>query len=677
MRSSASLAIAGLMLSLAASAQDPIPRWQTITAGDEASQLVKLDFDGDGRRDIAVLAYAPFPVVRIFGTTHGGWLQKQVLTARYPGHSTRRLAGWDTPAGPRLAFIAGDGGAIEFGDWPLRELRRFAGAFDVTDAEAGDIDADGVPELLVSGPQGLVAIDTVTLQPEWTLPSAGGTALAQLDADAALEIILAGTGQVIDGATRLVEWDYPDPFGVRIAAGRFGEGGEVEFAGSATDRVVFYRAEPYSPVWEHPSAAVSISAVDVDADGLDELLFSNWFGDVRLLDPRSRQVVREWIQIAPAARDVDFNDFHGDGTRELIVAGGSENAFRVVAASGATLFTHPYVRSPFLATVQADVDQDGRTEVLIASAEGPATLRVLDAASGKLEWEMSGDCCMAGDPLFLAVRSVLVGQLDADPSREIVLVGAEDARVVVIDAATRSVQSRVGTYAAGPFLGHRAGGAALADLDGDGVDDLVLGTWTGNHATGARLRVLPAGRMDGAWETVGLGTPYGYLVDVLAIQSDADAALEIVAVLQEGLRAFDADTRLLDWSLPVPVAAIAHDAVRGELFIADGSKITVYSDSTRAFARDFDLAFAPQAMTVLPGDDLVAILDASLCRLDAHTGAEHGRLDFVGPPSTYGLSRLNVSEGLHGWHVVTSTELGHGRHEFLREPFVFHDGFGD
>ena len=89
-----------------------------------------------------------------------------------------------------------------------------------------------------------------------------------------------------------------------------------------------------------------------------------------------------------------------------------------------------------------------------------------------------------------------------------------------------------------------------------------------------------------------MGFPAEPIKRVFALQSDADAAKELVAVMPTGLRAFDASTGALDWSydLPVSAAAVLTSASgTPHVLIAYGTTLTRLDAATRTVVATYNL----------------------------------------------------------------------------------------
>ncbi len=162
----------------------------------------------------------------------------------------------------------------------------------VAGTAVGDLDHDGIAELVaVIGNQTQV-LNLSDGQFQGPCRQLAKTLLANLDADSALEIALAGTpGLIYDGVTRQLDWSYPDGFGSYLAAGRIGSGGTVGSAG-ALDWGYFttFQGTPWSPVWDFSVFDIDAVAVaNLDGTGSDEFVQGDGhWGSINIIDAQTR-----------------------------------------------------------------------------------------------------------------------------------------------------------------------------------------------------------------------------------------------------------------------------------------------------------------------------------------------------------------------------------------------------
>ncbi len=183
-----------------------------------------------------------------------------------------------------------------------------------------------------------------------------------------------------------------------------------------------------------------------------------------------------------------------DGTGELAIVFGTyfndEHLYAVRAKDGVVLWRFKSEGGPFDASVAlADLNGDGKIEVLAADSS-TGTLFCLNGA-GHVNWKVKLPNSTDSPPS--------VADLDGDGTPEIVVgtmsLADKHGRVVVLDSKTRAEKWNV------KIPGHVQSEPALVDLNGDMILDVIVTTWRGDksvHALDGRDgRELWRHKMDG------------------------------------------------------------------------------------------------------------------------------------------------------------------------------------
>jgi subtilisin family serine protease len=258
-----------------------------------------------------------------------------------------------------------------------------------------------------------------------------------------------------------------------------------------------------------------LTAIDVDGNGAKDLLIG-YGTSVNVLDHTGRSLAG-WpqsvdptaqgalVQNGPAAGDLD-----GDGSPEIAAINNLGNVF-VWDASGALRPGWPRrLHTGGGSVVIEDLDGDGRPEIVTASNN----LGVWDANGvARPGWPRNVLGALLAPPA--------IGDLDGNGTREIVTVQASPRRLVVYgsDGAILSGWPQnfdpTGTSSWSPAA------PALADLDGDGKLEIVIGSADGRmlafHSNGAPLLGWPQATKSAALNSAAIG-------DI-----DGDGQLEVVA----------------------------------------------------------------------------------------------------------------------------------------------------
>lgn len=144
----------------------------------------------------------------------------------------------------------------------------------------------------------------------------------------------------------------------------------------------------------------------------------------------------------------------------------SLSAYRIAAPDEASAIARLAVRERRGASLAAgDLDRDGRSELVVATARGRGEVRIL-SSSGKLIRRLE-----PFGPGFKRGLSVAVGNLDSDPELELAVVPATGTTEVrLLDADGTLLQG----FASLPNSYQGGGSLAVADLDGDSVGEIIV-----------------------------------------------------------------------------------------------------------------------------------------------------------------------------------------------------------
>lgn len=148
-------------------------------------------------------------------------------------------------------------------------------------------------------------------------------AVANVDADDALELILAG-GYVYDGATQTNQWLYGSDFGRQLVAGDIDGDGIAEIIASRNnDTIAVYSAVSNSLEYTiNQNNVCSMALLPLDADIDLELVAAGCSSGVRAWDDTGGAATEVWsLAGSPEATSLFVGDSDGDGSSELLWAG--------------------------------------------------------------------------------------------------------------------------------------------------------------------------------------------------------------------------------------------------------------------------------------------------------------------------------------------------------------------
>ena len=333
------------------------------------------------------------------------------------------------PTEAKLYVLDGATGALHF------EIPYFV-AFTIAPA-LGDIDGDGLVEIVAangppfSGPARLVAFEhdgtpKWSGDTSWNHPQGAAIALADLDADGDVEIIVKDMVYDHEGA---LLWQAPPPvgpapFNTATTAADLDDDGDLEVViGQSAyhhDGSEYYFNATVKPGF--PQVA------DYDDDGLPEILVNNYFGLTMLEHDGTTKFYEErpegtWPSMRPSA----VHDFDGDGLAEIAVS--SNDVYSVFDPEPATLWSALIDDgSGSSAGTAFDFDGNGLAEAMYADeqqlyvfdAEGNALLTVARSARTLTEYPTVADVDNDGSAEIIVVSDAGFDNNQTAPSVQVI-----------------------------------------------------------------------------------------------------------------------------------------------------------------------------------------------------------------------------------------------------------------
>ncbi len=651
--------------------------------------------DGDERVEFALATGVAPVAVTVLSAQNAQW-EVESFVAVDSVLTAQALLPWSRPEGNALVLVtgatvwgSGHMDAVVLEGWPLEQTRRFALPEFIGGSALADVDADGQSELLVSTSTDTVAFDPSTGQALWTLGVGGSNLLAaQLDADPALEIVIAGyPGRVFDGQSRLPEWTYVDGLGHGLASGQVHSGSPRQLISAGETQLMVVQSDPWSPLWDMTFFDIDeVIAADLDGVGLDDLIIGEGgWGAVKVFDANTRVERYSVDNPGHGVASIVVGDFVGDTAPEVaftpaILYNAGEMIRVFDGATGEVRLDFEALPGATRSPVLGDVDGDGQREVFTASGVQPTRAQRFDALSRRRDWTSPALVGNANEPFYQTPHRVLLGQVDGDAALETIYAGTaiSSGRIAVVDGADSTVQLQIGDYSTNrPMEGRAIVGAELVDFDGNGLDDIVVLTrGESSPAVGSKLHVFSLQTGALLWESVSMALGDVYGASVLVTRDAGGGPNEIVAVLSTGLRAFDIDTGLLNWTFETPIGASSYvwfgeDAA--EFVLCDPlGLVTHYDAATRTPIRSYTLPQPVYQLHYLPDSRRWTALAGDRFRLLAEDGSIAFSSEALG--LTMAPYAIASAPSAFGEDIVVGARYGYHLYRFSGAR-IFSDSF--
>lgn len=215
------------------------------------------------------------------------------------------------------------------------------------------------------------------------------------------------------------------------------------------------------------------AAADLNGDGNLEIVFGCYRRDssIHVLNGVDGKLIWKYNAHNPGVEGCNdvaplIYDINGDGAPEVIVPGSCQDkTFCFDGATGKIIWEINTRGSDSPPTI-ADIDGDGRLEILHGEFNGYVIC--IDALTGKQKWEIS----VAKNSWVQTAPTIV--DLDGDGDLDFVVATWHFDKRDSIYAFRAKDQKKLWAY---PVHHHIYHGTTVTDLDHDGIPDLLIGSW--------------------------------------------------------------------------------------------------------------------------------------------------------------------------------------------------------
>ncbi len=342
-----------------------------------------------------------------------------------------------------------------------------------------------------------------------------------------------------------VVWQQPAPYALRptLVARRDKQGWDVVLAGTS-GTVVALSGKDGHPLWQF-SAGDRIAGwpavADVDNDGSPEIIFGANNHQVYALSARDGRP--EWTTktvggITASPLIVDVN---GDGKLDVMIPCQHGNVYALEGATGKIIWARELRRPVEAPVIAGDFDGDKSLDLFAVTNTGDAA--VLDAKYGSVKTQ----------------RSLIEAPTDAPVAVDINRDGSDE--IFIPGVTVRALSVRRGSMEDLWFFGTKIStGLALADLDADGVPEILVGD------SGGRVHAVNIFTGKAAWSAQVGDSSASVRSTPLVGDVNGDRKPEVLAMSSKGrLVTFDANGKQL-WEI---VSANGDDRTDSTPLLAD------------------------------------------------------------------------------------------------------------
>ena len=401
-----------------------------------------------------------------------------------------------------------------------------------------------------------------------------------------------------------------------------------------------FGADPWSSRWSlsAPRDTDALAAGDLDGDGRDEVIRADGqWGSIYVHDGATGAQRLAITNPAHGVSALTTVDLLGSGQPAIAFTPASihfpEDPLLQLSSpvDGSTLYTLPYLPPPYAPVLVARMGATDRVQLIHALQGDSPRIRVVDVQDGRERWRSPTPDSTDSPFHWFAPESFHLS--DAPDGRKQLLAAGNvtySGQVIALDPDSFAVRWTAGGINDPATTSRGFKGTVMFDFNEDGVDDLVACA-SGFSPNGARVLVFSGRDGSQLWQSITLGANSGCTGMLAGKFGDWKG---VVAVLGDGLYAFNPQTHLLDWTLNIEAdGAYLLDGVDGpELAILQDRSLHFFRASDRERLRTVEFDATVSHVQQLGGDihTLLGAADGVLQLVDGVTGQVAARSSYVG-----------------------------------------------
>jgi hypothetical protein len=316
-------------------------------------------------------------------------------------------------------------------------------------------------------------------------------------------------------------------------------------------------------------APSSVVVSDLNGDGKPDLVITTISDDVSVLLGNGDGTFQSQITFAVGSKPISVAcaDLNGDGNQDLVVSNYLSNDVSVLLGNGNGTFqaqqTFATGTGPFGVAV-SDINGDGQPDLVVADQNSNAVSVLLGNGNGTFQSQVTFATGFQSQVTFAGSgpRYVAAPDLNGDGKPDLIVTNAGivpgSGSVSVLLGNGNGTFHAPETFAAGP----RPYGIAVADMNGDGRPDVIVGNSAGSNVS----LLLNAGSGNFTGQT------YTIVPSVDTITGTA--GIDQITLVQ------DPDHTHLDWTLNGSTAQMSINDANGLTINGNGGNDTITLDYT-------------------------------------------------------------------------------------------------